>query len=67
MVAALVTKRRGTVIAIDEPEMSMHIAWQRKLVDALLRCASNASPQFIFATHAPDIVAEHRESLVAFE
>jgi len=47
--------------------MSMHIAWQRKLVDALLRCASNASPQFIFATHAPDIVAEHRESLVAFE
>ena len=29
MVAALVTQRRGTVLAIDEPEMSMHLAWQR--------------------------------------
>ena len=44
MVEALITRRRGTVIAIDEPEMSMHIAWQRKLIPNLLRCASNAAP-----------------------
>jgi len=64
MVEALVTRRRGTVIAIDEPEMSMHIAWQRKLIPNLLRCASNAAPQFIFATHSPDIVADYRSSLI---
>ena len=57
MVAALVTRRRGTVIAIDEPEMSMHIAWQRKLIPALVECASNAEPLFIFATHSPDLAA----------
>jgi predicted ATPase len=64
MVSALVAKRRGTVIAIDEPEMSMHIAWQRKLIANLIRCASNAVPQFIFATHSPDVVAEWREFMV---
>jgi energy-coupling factor transporter ATP-binding protein EcfA2 len=61
MVSALVAQRRGTVIAIDEPEMSMHIAWQRKLIRNLIECASNAVPQFVFATHSPDIVAEWRE------
>jgi predicted ATPase len=64
MVSALEARRRGTVIAIDEPEMSMHIAWQRKLVSNLVRCASNASPQFVFATHSPDVVADYRDSLI---
>jgi len=64
MVAALVTKRRGTVIAIDEPEMSMHIAWQRKLVPALVECASKANPLFIFATHSPDVASSFPQAMV---
>jgi AAA domain, putative AbiEii toxin, Type IV TA system len=64
MVAALTTKRRGTIIAIDEPEMSMHISWQRKLIRALVTCASGAEPQFIFATHSPDIAAEFEQQMV---
>ena len=65
MVMALVTQRRGSVIAIDEPEMSMHLKWQRSLVRALVECASKAQPQFVFATHSPDIAAEYRDYLVA--
>jgi ABC-type cobalamin/Fe3+-siderophores transport system ATPase subunit len=64
MVAALVTRRRGTVIAIDEPEMSMHIGWQRKLVPALVECASKAQPLFILATHSPDIAATYPDAMV---
>jgi energy-coupling factor transporter ATP-binding protein EcfA2 len=64
MVAALTTQRRGTVIAIDEPELSMHIAWQRMLIRKLIECASNASPQFVFATHSPEIVADYRDYLI---
>lgn len=64
MVSALVTQRRGTVIAIDEPEMSMHVKWQRRLISALTECASNAEPQFIFATHSPDIAAEYPDDMV---
>ena len=66
MVAALTTQRRGTVLAIDEPELSMHISWQRQLIDSLLECASNASPQLLLATHSPDIVGEYRDYLVEF-
>ncbi len=64
MVAALTTRRRGTVIAIDEPELSIHIAWQRKLVQNLIRCASRAAPQFILATHSPDVVTAYSEHMV---
>ena len=64
MVTALTTRRRGTIIAIDEPEMSMHISWQRRLVSALVKCASGAEPQFLFATHSPDIAAEYPESMI---
>ena len=64
LVSAVIARRRGTVIAIDEPEMSMHIEWQRKLVQALLECAANAEPQFIFATHSPDLTASYPESLI---
>jgi energy-coupling factor transporter ATP-binding protein EcfA2 len=63
MVAALTTRRRGTVIAIDEPELSMHIAWQSMLVPSLIRCASRAAPQLILATHSPDIAAGYPESM----
>jgi ABC-type phosphate/phosphonate transport system ATPase subunit len=64
MVAALTTRRKGTVIAIDEPELSMHIAWQRKLLPNLIRCASNAAPQFVLATHSPDIATRYSENMV---
>jgi Predicted ATPase len=64
MVAALTTKRRGSVIAIDEPELSMHPAWARKLVRNLLRCASRATPQLILATHSPEIATDYPDRLV---
>ncbi len=64
LVTALVTQRRGAVIAIDEPELSMHISWQTRLIGALLDCASGAQPQFIFTTHSPDIAAAYPDALV---
>lgn len=64
MVSAVMTRSRGTIIAIDEPELSMHIKWQRKLIRALYECASGAEPQFIFATHSPDISGQYRDYMV---
>jgi energy-coupling factor transporter ATP-binding protein EcfA2 len=61
MVTALVARRRGTVIAIDEPELSMHVSWQRRLIKSLVEVASHARPQFVLATHSPDVVAGYRE------
>lgn len=63
MVSALITKRLGTVIAIDEPEISLHIKWQRKLMSSLIECSSNANPQFIIATHSPDVISSFENDL----
>ncbi|MBX7488094.1 ATP-binding protein [Qipengyuania sp. GH25] len=59
MVSALLCQREGTVLAIDEPELSLHVSWQRRLVAALSHCASGASPMFFFSTHSTAISAEH--------
>jgi predicted ATPase len=63
MVSALLCKRVGSIIAIDEPELSLHIKWQRKLLAALSKCASGAAPLFLFATHSMSIIAEHKNSV----
>lgn len=64
MATALVSTRTGTAIAIDEPELSLHIGWQRNLVKALTECASGASPMFIFATHSSAIGAEYQDKWI---
>lgn len=42
------------VFIIDEPELSLHLTWQEKFVDALQEACPEM--QFILATHAPAIV-----------
>jgi predicted ATP-binding protein involved in virulence len=51
---ALVSSNHSLII--DEPELSMHVDWQRKLVATL--CALNPDMQLIMATHSPEIMAE---------
>jgi len=53
------------VYIADEPELSLHIEWQEKLVDSLKTL--NRNSQIIFATHSPDIVAHYRDSVIKIE
>ena len=50
----------NSVILIDEPEISLHILWQKKFIDNLLDIARKNSLNIIVATHSPDIVNNHR-------
>ncbi len=43
-------------VLIDEPELSMHVAWQNKLVECMRTVSPSA--QLIMATHSPEIMAE---------
>lgn len=43
-------------LMIDEPEISMHVDWQKDLIRSLR--SLNKSAQFIFATHSPEIMAD---------
>lgn len=44
-------------VLIDEPELSLHVDWQRKLFTTLERQESNN--QFIIATHSPFIYTKY--------
>ena len=43
-------------LIIDEPELSMHVDWQKKLVGSLR--VLNPRMQLIMATHSPEIMAD---------
>jgi energy-coupling factor transporter ATP-binding protein EcfA2 len=43
-------------LIVDEPELSMHVEWQRKLVATLREL--NPRLQLIMATHSPEIMAD---------
>lgn len=42
-------------LIIDEPELSMHIDWQRQLIDSIV--ILNQGTQIVMATHSPEVMA----------
>jgi predicted ATP-binding protein involved in virulence len=54
-------KNESGIFIIDEPEVSLHLAWQEIFVNSIL----TASPrtQFILATHSPAIIGDNTDSL----
>ena len=50
-------ERNGiSMLAIDEPEMNLHPAWQKLLANEILRCQS--FKQCFISTHSPDFLDE---------
>lgn len=47
---------KPTLLMIDEPELSLHISWQLKLVDLLERACNVSGTEMLVATHSPQIV-----------
>lgn len=45
-----------STLLIDEPEISMHVDWQKRLISAM--CQLNPHAQLILATHSPEIMAD---------
>lgn len=48
---------RDSVFLIDEPELSLHVDWQRQLFSVLM--AQQTSNQFVIATHSPFIYSKY--------
>lgn len=59
--ATHMSRADGTLL-IDEPELSLHIDWQRKILKELMKQAGNR--QIIVCTHAPEVAIDHQDSLV---
>lgn len=54
LLTALVQENRHCVMLMDEPEISLHIEWQEKLITLIRTLNPNA--QIILCTHSPAII-----------
>ena len=54
----------NTLLLIDEPEISLHISWQKKFTEDLLRIIQYKKLNVIVATHSPEIIGGFWENQI---
>lgn len=52
-----VNRNAFTIFIVDEPELSLHLSWQKQFVETIHEINDNM--QLIFATHSPEIVGRY--------
>jgi len=61
----LLKNNQGVISITDEPELSLHISWQQKILPALHEL--NTTCQIIIATHSPEIAGSYPEKIIKME
>lgn len=64
-IETLLQRKKSFIFLTDEPELSLHIAWQRNIIPAIKRLNPNA--QIIAATHSPEVASKYRASIHKME
>ena len=59
---ALLQVDKPVVYIADEPELSLHVTWQEKLLESIVKLGGQK--QIIVATHSPDIVGKFRDNVI---
>lgn len=59
---SLLQKNIPHVFIADEPELSLHIGWQRIIIEKILEMNPNA--QIIVATHSPEIAGNYPSNVI---
>lgn len=53
--------QQSGIFVVDEPELSLHLSWQRMFVEKVLDINKNV--QLVFATHSPEIIGQYRNKM----
>jgi predicted ATPase len=53
------------LVLIDEPELSLHVNWQKSFLPDLLKIVEATGYDVILATHSPFIVGDRSDLMVA--
>jgi hypothetical protein len=64
-IEALLQRQQPYIFLADEPELSLHIAWQRNIIPAIREINPNA--QIIVATHSPEVASKFMQSIIDME
>lgn len=59
---ALLQNGKRCLYIADEPELSLHVSWQEKIVNSIFEINKNV--QIIFATHSPDVVSWRQDKTI---
>jgi predicted ATP-binding protein involved in virulence len=55
----LFSTKQDTLLLIDEPEISLHIAWQKKFLDDLRRIIELTPMDIVLSTHSPQLIGSN--------
>ncbi|MCI4011674.1 AAA family ATPase [Brevibacterium sp. ZH18] len=55
---SVLARQAGSLVIIDEPELSLGLRWQRKLLSELLRCTEGSGVRFLMASHSVQIMGD---------
>lgn len=56
---------RDSLILIDEPELSLHVRWQKQFISDLQKIIALNQFDVILATHSPQLISHWRELIVS--
>ena len=56
---------KDAIVFIDEPELSLHVDWQRMLFPILMR--QQSTNQFIISTHSPFIYSKFPQNEISLD
>ena len=56
--------RSNTIVLIDEPELSLHVAWQKQFLTDLLEIVQISDFDALVATHSPFVIGERKDLMV---
>ena len=59
--------KENSLILVDEPELSLHVAWQRKMLKDLQEMAELSDFRALLATHSPQIIGERWDLTVQLQ
>jgi len=59
----ITAREQASIFIIDEPEISLNVVWQRKLINALLSFSKGSSIQFILASHSIELLSNYSNNV----
>lgn len=57
--------RPNALVMIDEPELSLHVTWQRAFLSDIMDITKTASFDVLLATHSPYIVGDRHDLMIS--
>jgi energy-coupling factor transporter ATP-binding protein EcfA2 len=62
--SVLTSSQVASLFLIDEPEISLNVKWQRRLIDGLVELTDGSQCQFFLASHSIELLSKHRNQVV---